>query len=589
MDCKYDDYFIGTNGSAPNTLLWVEDDPDSLFDIQSNKLNFNSTSSSFKYANVISNWNFEADTDFDIQIDFDSFSCPTPSSGQQFVQFLSIRNSDESIETRICRANTSTKGNCYWCYGSSSDTTTSTTDSSGKFRITNVSGTIKVYYWSGTQWEWNGNTSGFTASESFTGEAIQAKLVFYMIISVSETFSGNFDNFIVNSGCPDKCWYNDNFTGSNGDPPDAAKWNESDTLDVLSIQSNKLEYDCQSTAGHVWGSAHAAWVFDADEDFDIRVKFSEASFPASVPAGDFYQIYMQCTDPTDDDRVLIRRGKESTYDAYTKYGAKSSGSPAVGNADISGELRVTYISGEMHFFYWDNNQWEWDGDTDGFEITVEDFTGDWVRVMVGGGKYSVGATDYSFSLDDFQVTFGCDNITYDSGESTLFLHGVPNERETGEPGTTAMIAASSVEQESVVGGADLFGILGMEGAASVRETGLGGLTGIIAATSVDRASQVGDVSLTAILEAYSVLSRADIGQAELLAILEVTSVESVRGVGEPILSIVELIQILGSVQPKNAVGIAALILLSLYPEGYVAPTVSVDIDLSEIALTVEIG
>lgn len=188
------DDFTGTNGDAPNSYRWIETDTGSYLSIQNNKLEYDSQDVSDVYSFVKTNYNLAGD--FDIQVDVEELNGGDPSDSTNHSR---LQISDGTNYSWI-RFERDSGGKQFNVGGSTSSSTniTRTIDVS-KLRITRSGSMIKGYYWSGIQWEWDGNTSGFTFSETNIGE-IYALLFFNESGDGSARWNSTFDNFTVNSG-----------------------------------------------------------------------------------------------------------------------------------------------------------------------------------------------------------------------------------------------------------------------------------------------------------------------------------------------------------------------------------------------------
>lgn len=201
-ECGYNDRFTDSNGNPPNSTLWTETDS-GYMDIQLNKLNFADTGTTERISYITAKWNFSANASFGVTIDFDVTTLDAPDSGWNVVS-LQCKNNDSSVKSRLYFGKT-TNSDDYRVQG----TTTSSTavddgaPTSGKLRLLMSSGTLKAYYWDSTQWEWNGNTAGFTFDEDFTDE-IGVIIIYFakQATAGSTTVDLNVDNFEVVSGCP---------------------------------------------------------------------------------------------------------------------------------------------------------------------------------------------------------------------------------------------------------------------------------------------------------------------------------------------------------------------------------------------------
>ena len=202
--CTWDDDFTGTNGDAPNTTKWVEEDPDNLLDIQSNKLNFDYTGTAFKYGEVVSNWYFPADEDFELTVDFDVDTLDASDGADpNKIQCYIIKSGGVNPHGGIARGRSSTQNGYY--YKSTAEARgwdVTSADASGKFRFKMVSGALTVWFWNGSSWEFGGNAAGHTFSDDFSGEDLKFSITMRHDATVGSTVVDvNADNFAVLGGC----------------------------------------------------------------------------------------------------------------------------------------------------------------------------------------------------------------------------------------------------------------------------------------------------------------------------------------------------------------------------------------------------
>lgn len=195
-----DDDFTGTNGDPPNPHRWEEirNDNDSA-SIQSNKLNFQASGDN-NYKGIYYS-NFTISGDFSIQIDYDITSFTQPTDGNSRAAGLVAYEDGGSKYAIIYRSHTAAAINGYESLSDTIGTDQFTrNDSSGKLRLVRTGSTIVCYYDTGSQWEWNGNTSGRTLHTNFSG-AIYVRLLFEQ--ENNTTMNTNMDNFTVNYGTVD--------------------------------------------------------------------------------------------------------------------------------------------------------------------------------------------------------------------------------------------------------------------------------------------------------------------------------------------------------------------------------------------------
>jgi hypothetical protein len=190
--------FTGDDGDNPDSNLWTEIDSNSLLSIQSNALEFNSTSTGNHLAYI--NSKFLIEGDLDVQIDVNELAYTGPTSGDDG-SYCIFRLKDSATSTYTYLYLWRWRlGATFVAFGTSTGwTSISRSVSETKFRFTRIGSVIKGYYWSGSQWEWNGNTAGITFSETFTSS------VSILCYSGQEATNASqwrttFDNFQINSG-----------------------------------------------------------------------------------------------------------------------------------------------------------------------------------------------------------------------------------------------------------------------------------------------------------------------------------------------------------------------------------------------------
>lgn len=185
-----EDHFTGTNDDPPNPDLWNSPtvSASNTIEIQSNTIEYNIISS-IDY--IYTQSKFSLSGDFDVQVGFEiSVESTTGVWLFGFVMFNSdvseIIGMDLRYNTsKVYEGSTTTGGSALF------DDSATVTDTSGKVRITRTSGTVNCYYWNGSSWTLLHTRSGMT-------DDLVVRLKNQT--TVSQTFSGTFDNFVVNSG-----------------------------------------------------------------------------------------------------------------------------------------------------------------------------------------------------------------------------------------------------------------------------------------------------------------------------------------------------------------------------------------------------
>jgi len=188
-----DDKFTGTNGDQPNSTLWLSQDP-LVSTIQSNKLRMNITDvDTGTLFNKSIYGNYRAQGDFDIQIDYSNQVSDSNFNNLALLRVDFYEGVGGAYQGYVYVGRLAES---YYHVRSTLDGSTSiiTADTEGRVRITRVGTVIKCYYWSGTQWEWDGNPSGWTATIAYSGEVRpRISVTKYEIV----TASCDFDNYTI--------------------------------------------------------------------------------------------------------------------------------------------------------------------------------------------------------------------------------------------------------------------------------------------------------------------------------------------------------------------------------------------------------
>ena len=202
-----DDDFTGANGSQPSSVLWTQGDGGDDMTIESNKLHFDLTGTGGTLTYITGKWTFPANSNFDVQIDFDVTTLDAPDSGWNYAAYFRVGNSGLTTFIYIARGNYQGSTDGYASYGTATESNNyAQADASGKLRFV-MSGcpgacVLKAYNWYNSQWEWNGSTAGLTCSEDFSSDVVYINISFNKeATSGSTTVDANVDNFLVNSGC----------------------------------------------------------------------------------------------------------------------------------------------------------------------------------------------------------------------------------------------------------------------------------------------------------------------------------------------------------------------------------------------------
>jgi len=189
------DNFTGSTGEVDPDLWTISKSVSASAEIYNNKARVTIPVSSADES-VTLQFKYSLHGDFDIQVDYDEIFEDLPSSSISYPAQLQVYYGDSRAQIGTTWTSslrrmlvTSTPTNPF--------IQISTHYPTGKLRITRVGSTLKGYYWTGSQWEWNGNVSGYQFPDTGT-EPVS------VCITSSADFNGgctiDWDNFKVNSG-----------------------------------------------------------------------------------------------------------------------------------------------------------------------------------------------------------------------------------------------------------------------------------------------------------------------------------------------------------------------------------------------------
>jgi len=199
--------FTGEDGEAPDPFFWYESDPGSRIEIQSNKLHFDFTGTSNMNGYIYSkqtDLKWFVDGDYDITIDFNATTIDATDEATDYNAVIlrlmgkDIDGSTHSVEVKRAR-NTGHNG---YAKGGTHDyiAYVDIPDSSGKLRLVRTGTTVRGFYWSGSQWEWDGDTDGFAFITEQTGPVYPYITFYHPETVLPTTVDFDVDNFTVNAG-----------------------------------------------------------------------------------------------------------------------------------------------------------------------------------------------------------------------------------------------------------------------------------------------------------------------------------------------------------------------------------------------------
>jgi len=260
------DTFTGDDASQPDEDAWYlshDTSASGTFLINSNKLRSTiPDTANDEYMRIQSI--FAVEGDFDIQVDFDEISADTPSADRSYPEYFGVRIDGDYIRVGM-RIDSAGGVRLPFLNSLNISLTTGTAPyayTSGKFRLTRVGTVIKAYSWSGSQWDWEGDTAGYTFADTATGHA------FIEMTSQAEVNSGatvDWDNFTVVEG---------RVIWPYGTHPNAKKIAITMDDGVTQLFGMIENFDVWNKRGLVWASRND-WELDPDKDNFIYLYFDD--------------------------------------------------------------------------------------------------------------------------------------------------------------------------------------------------------------------------------------------------------------------------------------------------------------------------
>ena len=384
------DDFIEIDDDPPDPQAWSLVTGSSS--ISSNKLRISTASGNDEVGSL-----FGIYGDFDIQIDVDLVTYPNTNYWNfSFRLWNAAATAGVTLEIRVESSQRKIKffdNAGSWIERDSDNTSLTST----KFKFVRVSSTITASYWDGGDWVVSG-TSTVLGTDTIYVRCKSGKW------SSNPTAVADFDNFTINSGTVVQpgFWENftgDNFTGTDGDPPDTRVWAAQPGYDVdyFSIQSNKLQFsaDVASKEDQRYLSE-----FYISGDFDVQIDFVITQFDTPASLANFARILM-ITDIGSGKYTYVRIEEHDNGDRRYLAG-DASDSDIVVNTDTSGKFRMTRSGSTIKGYVLDGALWKWNGSTDGYTFTENSTLP--MRIRLDGTQEISSETTFTF--DNLNIVSG---------------------------------------------------------------------------------------------------------------------------------------------------------------------------------------
>jgi len=164
-----------------------------------------------------------------------------------------------------------------------------------------------------------------------------------------------FDDFLVEVG------FDDDFTGTNNDPPNTVRWYQysSTNQDYPYISSNKLR---MNNSDSTTSTQYALNLANPTGDFDVQVDWQVNSATNPTSSHHYMYIYISFSDGGS---VQIARTRKP--DGSPRYIFSPPSTEKPGTADGGpGKFKITRVGTVIKGFYWSGGIWQYNGSTNGF-------------------------------------------------------------------------------------------------------------------------------------------------------------------------------------------------------------------------------
>ena len=247
---------------------------------------------------------------------------------------------------------------------------------------------------------------GWTRRERFSisSSYLDSNLTHFPVAIHLDSESGIFDELQYTGS------YNDDYTGTNGDPPNSTLWQQIETTNTtVEIQSNKLQIACTSSADNESAKAKSKYVFVGD--FDIQIDFTITTLSHNGEGLELFAIldtdnlvFIKAARVDNDDKFQVRFKIDGTiYDTNT-----------ISRSNTYGKLRIVRSGNTVTTKYQDGSG-SW---TDAVQRTDLPSGKMWVQTSLWTGPSGNA------------ITATVDNFTINSSDGQEWRYGYhPNAKK----------------------------------------------------------------------------------------------------------------------------------------------------------------
>jgi hypothetical protein len=143
--------------------------------------------------------------------------------------------------------------------------------------------------------------------------------------------------------------WDDDFTGSNGDPPDKQKWYQHQVLNPSDIQNNKLNMTVTGSGDDRYSGVRST--FRLTGNFSVTMDFDLVTYPSTQR----WEVVIQLWNPSNDYRYSMGRHYRTGYNNHAYAAFKYEGSwvwDTDPTTDTSGKVRIIRQGTNMYCAYW---------------------------------------------------------------------------------------------------------------------------------------------------------------------------------------------------------------------------------------------
>jgi len=146
------------------------------------------------------------------------------------------------------------------------------------------------------------------------------------------------------------------------------------------------------------------------DQLDVQIEVSNFT-PTYLQEGDQLAVYVQIATPGEGSIATIQRQRDVAGNRFTASGLDEPTGASWATALTDFKLRLIRDGSTVTAYVWTGAQWEWDGDTNGYDVVTSSSMSSGMRVVIGINGFSGGigdsGADLYVELDNFIIDGGC--------------------------------------------------------------------------------------------------------------------------------------------------------------------------------------